>query len=530
MRLRILLAMLLSFPGGGVIVEPGKQYTLRISSDVSDVQHAFGFRLDHDGAVWNRATYLILSEAGRKLFFACISVLLVLLVFWLVQKKESFLKPENLFLLLSCILCPLYLMGIPIFQVPDEVNHYVRAYGIVHGYFLSPEGGNMPIPDNLIPYEWYTYTPYILFKNFSMEINPANSILHNNVNMALYSPVSYIFQVLGIGAADLFSDNTYVLALSGSLVNMAGCTALIYYAIKFIPYGKGVLAFISLLPMALQERASLSVDAITYAALAAMLAFCLYMRQNRVKMSGREIALMYLFTALTASCKVVYFPLAFLLVLIPDENFGNKKRGLLLKGVGILETLALSAGWLLIAKNYLGDTRAGGDAAEKLGFIFHSPGRFIYILFKTFWKNEEGLVWEMLGSKLGSLNIIINAMLLLLILILFFKVYYKEKLRREAPDYLAEAALLFLSLGMILLIAVSLYLQWTDIGASTYSIEGLQGRYFLPVLPVICCGFLSTKAKRQAGSDTECRSGLLGLYVVNLLVLIDVISHSSYVG
>ncbi len=170
------------------------------------------------------------------------------------KKKECFSKPENLFLLLSLVLCPLYLFCVPVFQVPDEVNHYVRAYGIVHGYLLSPEGGNIPVPENLVPYEWYTYTPFIMLKHFNMQIDPAASIMHNNVNMALYSPVSYVFQVLGIGAADFVSDNTYLLVMAGSIANMAGCTLLLYYAVKYIPYGKEVLAFISLLPMALQER------------------------------------------------------------------------------------------------------------------------------------------------------------------------------------------------------------------------------------------------------------------------------------
>lgn len=74
-----------------------------------------------------------------------------------------------------------------------------------------------------------------------MNINSLDSIIHNNVNMALYSPISYIFQVLGIGIADLFCNNTYIMVLAGSVTNIAGCTILIYYAIKFIPYGKGAL-------------------------------------------------------------------------------------------------------------------------------------------------------------------------------------------------------------------------------------------------------------------------------------------------
>lgn len=412
--------------------------------------------------------------------------------------------------------------------MPDEVNHYVRAYGIVHGYLLSPEGGNMPIPDNLIPYEWYTYTPYILFHHFKMNINSLDSIIHNNVNMALYSPISYIFQVLGIGIADLFCNNTYILVLAGSVTNIAGCTILIYYAIKFVPYGKGVIAFISLLPMALQERASLSVDAITYAALVIMLSFCLYMRHKRLRMNRGKMTLMILLIALVASCKVVYFPAAFLLVLIPTECFGSRKREWLMKSVGVTEALVFSVGWLAVAKNYLGNTRAGGDAVEKLKFIIHSPGRYLYILDKMFWQNEEGLIGEMLVSKLGSLNIAINIMLILFIMMLFFKIYFAEKMKREQPDYLEESVMVLLSIGIVLLIATSLYVQWTDIAASTYSIEGLQGRYFLPVLPLICCAFLSTKREKIDMNKGD-GSAILGLYVINLLVLMDVASFSSYI-
>lgn len=474
-------------------------------------------------------TYLLLSVSARKRIFACSAFLFAAVIYFIWRKKACFSKPENLFLLLSLVLCPLYLFCVPVFQVPDEVNHYVRAYGIVHGYFLSPEGGNIPIPDNLIPYEWYTYTPYIMLKHFNMQINPAGSIMHNNVNMALYSPVSYIFQVLGIGIADLLCNNTYLLVLAGSAANIAGCTLLLYYAVKYIPYGKEALVFISLLPMALQERASLSVDAITYAAVAAVLAFCLYMRHRKARMAGRETALMYLLIALVSSCKVVYFPVAFLFLLIPAEGFGSRKKEWFHKAAGITEAAVCSTGWLMIAKSYLGNTRAGGDTAEKVQFMLQNPGRYLYILDKMFWKNEEGFIGEMIGSKLGSLNIVVNEILVLIIVMLFFKVYYREKDGRGKPDYPAEAVMLILSMGIIFLIAASLYIQWTDIAASTYSIEGLQGRYFLPLLPLICCGFLSTREKGRADTQGS-GSAVIGLYVINLLVLMDVVSFSSYIG
>ena len=442
---------------GGVETDPSKEYSLRISSNAADPRHAFGFRLNQERAVWSRITYLLLSAAQRKLFFAGAAVLLTLSLYVIWQRrKEYFSRPEKFFLLASLFLCPLYLVCVPVFQVPDEVNHYVRAYGIVHGYLLSPEEGMIPIPANLIPYQWYTYTPYILWNHFKMNISTTEGILHNNVNMALYSPVSYVFQVIGIGAADLFCDNSHVLILAGRIANILGCTAILYYAIKFIPYGKWAIVFISMLPMSLQERASLSVDAITCATAAAMLSFCLYIRHKKIKMGCRELGLMYALTALVSSCKVVYFPAA-------------------------------------LAGNYLGSTRAGGDAAQKLRFICSSPGRYLYILDKTFWEDEGKLIGEMLGSKLGSLDITVNVMLLFFIMVLFFKIYYREKEKREQPDYPASLFMVMSGCTMVLLIATSLYLQWTVIGASTYSIEGLQGRYFLPVLPFVVCAFLSTK-------------------------------------
>ncbi len=470
----------------------------------------------------------------KKGIFIGFGILLTVLIYVILQqKKKYFMKPENIFVLLSVILGPLYLLSVPIFQVPDEVNHYVRAYGIVHGYFLSPEGGKMPIPDNLIPYEWYTYTPYILLKNFKMEINPDNCMIHDNVNMALYAPFSYIFQVLGIGAADLLCNNTYILVFAGSLVNMAGCTLLLYYAIKILPYGKWIIAFISLLPIALQERASLSVDTITYAAVVTMMAFCLYMRQKHTRMNLKEAATLYLLIALVSSCKVVYFPTAFLLMLIPKECFANRRKEILLKAAGIMETFVFSAGWLLIAKNYLGNTLAGGDSAEKIQYILRNPGRYLYILDKMFWENEEGLIGEMFGSKLGSLNIVINVTLIMFVALLFCKAYYGEKDRREKPDYPAEVVMLLMSAGMILLIATSLYIQWTVLAASTYYIQGLQGRYFLPVLAMVCCGLVSVK-KKERGRAEENQSNVFGavwgLYVVNLLVIMEIIVYSSYTG
>lgn len=511
-------------------VNSESEYSILITSNAQTAESAFGFRLDTSHQLWTRPTYLILTTSERKLLCFLIASFITCVAYTICyHKKMSRLhKPENFFLATSLFLSFLYLFCVPIFQVPDEVNHYVRAFGIAHGYFLTPSDGHLPIPQNLIPYEWNTYTPFILLKYFNMEIDSANAILHNNVNMSLYSPISYVFQVLGIRIADTLCNNTYLLVLAGSIFNIAGCTTLIYFAIKYIPYGKGIVTFISLLPMALQERASLSVDAITYAIAVTMLAFCLYMREQKKQMTKLQLLIMYLLIFFTTSCKVVYFIAAFMIVIIPKECFKTKKAQWIHKGAGTLLIFLNSFGWLAIAGSYLNNTRGGGSASEKIQFILNNMGRYIYIIDKTFWELGEGFLYEMLGYELGSLNIVINSMLIIMITLMFCKIYYYEKNLRRLPDYTASIWMILLSAGMLLLIATSLYIQWTDFAASTYSIEGIQGRYFLPVLPFFLCAFLSQKSK--TAFDNFCLTKpAFALFVLNLLTLMNVLADSSFV-
>lgn len=510
-------------------VNPKKVYTLEISSNATEIQNAFGIRLDENGNVWHRLIYLIFNVKERKLVTGMLAAFLAVSFYiWVCHKKNIFMKIENIFLLVSFVLCTLYLFFTPIFSVPDQVNHYVRAYGIAHGYFLTPADGNMPIPSNLIPFEWYTYSPFILLNNFTMQIDGLNVIMHDNVNMALYSPISYIFQVLGIGLADVISNNSHILILAGSLCNITGCTVLLYYAIKYIPYGKVTVAMISLLPMALQERASLSVDAITYAGVVALLAFCLYMRDKKGEMTKKQLILMYLLVLLVSSCKVVYFITAFAILLIPREGFRNRKNEWMHKVAGSALIFINSFGWLAIAGNYLENTRGGGSAVGKVKFIINSFGRYVYILLKTFILDGAKYIKQMIGSQLGSLDIEVDELLILCIIFVLCVVFFSEKYSVKEPDWFVRVFFLLISTGAVVLIATSLYIQWTAMAASTYSIEGIQGRYFLPILPFFTCAFLTCKTP-QKKQETVTTNSVYTMYVFNLLVLMNVIEYTAMI-
>lgn len=367
-----------------VEAEAEKTYSIWLTSDAPDASQSFSVALSESGSVWSRLTYRLLSKNQRKAVCFFVVFLLSAAVYSVfINGRKVFLKgftpkPEAFFLIVSIPLCLLYLVAVPFFQAPDEVNHFVRAWGIVKGHLLIPEDGYLSIPDNMIPYSWYTYTPYVLYKNFIMQLNESNTISYNVVNMALYSPISYIFQSTGIAIGNLF-HNTYVMVLFGRMFNAAGCTLILYYAIKYIPYGKGILIFFSLTPMAVQERASLSVDAITYCIVIALLSLCLYLRNNKIKMNRKLYALLYLILIMLASCKVVYFAAAILCMVIPWECFGSQKKSVIHKTLSMVITGSLALGWLAIAGKYLENTRGGGKMHRKKFNLFCRHQAVIFI-------------------------------------------------------------------------------------------------------------------------------------------------------
>lgn len=514
-------------------VDKNIHYYLEITSDAPVQANAYGFGQNAEGSVWNRPAYLLFTEKQRKITVFLSVFILSMLVYILFFRKKAGARPagpENIFAVLSIPLCLLYLVLVPIFQVPDEVNHYVRTYGILHGCFLVPADGQIPVPENLIPFPWYSYTPYILFKNFIMQIDGSKTILHDNVNMALYSPVSYIFQVFGVGLGEVLTHNTYIMAALGSIANAAGCTVILYYAIKYIPYGKGIVLFLALTPMSLQERASLSVDAITFSMAVAMLAYCLYMRANRKQMSKRQLLLLYLIMFMTASCKVVYFIVAALVFIIPWECFGSKKKSVFHKCAGLAMVFLVSFGWLLIAGRYLQYTRGGGETAEKAAYILKNPGRYLYIMDKMIWQDGVNFLDQMIGSNLGSLDIIINSCLIVMLLVLLCRFLFWERDQSRLPDHFSSLIMAGIGTGTIFLIFTSLYIQWTELAASTYEIQGLQGRYFLPVLPYLLCAYISNNNSNEMlyeGNKVFLKSAY-ALFFLNLLVLVMVWDYSAF--
>lgn len=519
-----------------ITVSLKKTYVIEITNTVKGREGQIKLRLTPDKEIWYRLSYLWITRGTLRIISIAMEMLLsLLLICILINIKE--VKIEEVFLIISVPLCILFALVMPVYRVPDEMQHYLRTVSVLKGCYIIPSDGMISAANNLAvswlkpPYRGY-FSPYITTTHFEHLLS-SNTIEYDIVGAALYNPISYCFTTFGVWIAELFSKNLYIIFWGGRLANALGASALIYWAIRIIPYGKGIVLLISLLPMNLQERASFSADAITFATTILFIAYILYLRSEQIQIGRIHGICIYLLIIMLASCKIVYVVFAGLIVLLSEKQYGSKMGARIHKAGGLAIAAFVSVGWLKIASTYLQLTNGGGNSSEKVLFILRHPIKyFIIIVFTTI---EYSVIWikEMIAYPLGYLEILINTKLFLVIILVIgicFGISLRlKRLNHCDNDYKVSFSLLFCSAAVYLLICTSLYLQWTKGAPGDISIiSGIQGRYFLPILPPVMLAFVSVKpGSIQKESTIICTWSGIVLYICNLLVLLQVFLYFS---
>lgn len=486
----------------GLCLKEGGNYEIQLSSNAPSSENAIGFFKDYwTGGLLVRVFYKWFSRDFVRLI--CIVSETVLWMGFVLVFSRKKISIEKMFLLASVVLCICWTMMMPCFRVPDEDSHFVRIWGILNHYLLVPENGEIRIPD--ISVSWQNYTLYYL-KNHLAEMNiGAGTRALSCVNMALYNPVVYLLQMIGVGTGRFVAKNIWIICFLGRLVSSVGCSIMIYYAIRWIPYGKTLLALMSLSPVAFQERASLSADAMTYAAVVLLLALCLKIREQKQPVSWRQWGGVTCLILLVASCKVVYFVAAAAVLLIPRSKYVAKRTCYWYRGIVLSFSFILAIGWVKFAGRYLEFTNGGGNAGEKISFVLHNPISYVALLIRTSWEYVGVWMQEMFGSILGyPQRIPVNATLPILLILVFVYEFQHERSRGIKGDRTVVLLSCVVFLTCVLLILSSLYVQWTKgVPSEIIFIHGIQGRYFMPILPFLWGGILKLKNERNAAENSE---------------------------
>ena len=451
--------------------------------------------------------YLVQRSISHGMKFTVVFGLIVLIVeiisFFLLKHFLPQKKPlEKIYLPIAIILGLLYLFAFPLSQLPDEVPDYLRSLEVANFHLTSEQ------KKKKVGREFSTNIKKVfsserysdIWETKGLKLNEKTDF-YSFANKSLYAFVCYIPQALGVGIGSLLGFSIVVQSMLGKILNYALFVLLVYFSIKHIPSKKMLLFFIALLPMTLQEAMSLSPDAMTIGTSIALISMILYFRngENR-KLETKDFVILSALVVALSLCKIVYLPLCFLIFLIPKECFKSSKQKYVFCCIISLIVIILNLTWLKISSGYLDAFSERSNSTEQLQYILSNPIRYILIIFATIDSFTFSYLDQLVGHSLGKFNVTTSSVICVISLgilaYLIFKVAKKK-------DYIFEVKekifILLMALGTIGLMFTSLYMQWTAVASPT--IDGIQGRYFIPLLPVFAMLFLTKKEEKEEKED-----------------------------
>ena len=399
---------------------------------------------------------------------------------------------------------PLVILTPPL-QVADEAQHFARAYQLSELRIWSrAEDGK--IGDDL-PTSLSDFTRHFLgstrehadhpvlprpfsgtLAEWSRPLSPETRSFTGFVGSAFYSPLAYIPQALAIRFGRMLDASPLMLLYAGRLANVLAALSLLAAAVLITPVGAEMLVIVGLLPMTLYEDASLSPDATMIGG--AFLFTALALRgQRRGRWRPGEIVAAIVAGTILCSLKPVYVPLL-LIGLVPDilqKEIAARTLGVHLLIVACVMTATWL--WMRSTASVFSLPIPGTSLRGQTIFVLTHPITYAGTLGSTLVDRAYFYYASMIGM-FGWLRILPPRVLFILPVVAAM-----IALARNADDIARvprSTALwqLALVVACIALVMTSLYLIWTPVGAE--AIEGVQGRYFLPVLGVaaIACGSL----------------------------------------
>lgn len=436
--------------------------------------------------------------------------------------NNFFAKVENIFIVFCLIWGIIFLIINPPFQASDEPSHMFRMYGFSEGTLtfqkknISGEiQAGLTLPVSLAMASLQNHR---MIYDFSVKTNIADTKKMFNIplepqkkmfcafSVPSYTPISYFPGFIVLFVMKLFKIAPLTMMYVLRFCTLLTYLALIYFSIKITPIKKWLFFSAAIIPQAIYFASAISTDALVTGLAYLSTAYIFYLTfDNTVqKISNKQISILAILLTLLNICKFPYITLFLLIFIIPKEKFEtNKTRLLFFNYLFLLNALI---DFILVGSNLLMNQDVTSINAthnlsffEFLKFISSKPMIFIKILFENF--IIRGFYYSQgIFALFGWSYVMVPPYVILIYLILMTICgVINEKNEPEFKITLTHKLIFatIFTLMTLLTAFVGLAVFGIKTSAEMFVTQArlFQGRYWIPLLPIIFLIFNSNKAR-----------------------------------
>lgn len=412
--------------------------------------------------------------------FLFIFAILFTVAFFVLCAKIADKKIENVFLGIVLILGISMVLICPSSHASWDVDsHYVWSLKASHI-------GNFFVTDA----DLHVFTngqDYWVGKNAAENFDKMAS-MEEKYQMVLYErnakfQLSHVPSGLFIALARMFGGNFYVTTTLGKIANVLTYALVCYFAIRRLKSGKMIASVIALIPTSIFIASSFSYDFwVTCFSLLGMAYFVGEMQRPDEQVTIKNTLIMCVSFALACLPKLIYAPLLLFPFFLKKNNFKHRKRYYLIC-IAVIFTLGL----MLMLKSLsvvqsTGDLRGGGTVSPKgqIKFILYNPITYAKILIKFILEYLSVSTMPKYITNFAYLGEIGSGAIVFMLLMLITAFTDKNECDVKAYGWLNKILSIFMYVGMAVLMATALYIDFTPVGQQT--IAGCQPRYIIPLL------------------------------------------------
>ncbi len=424
------------------------------------------------------------------------------------------------------------------FRAADEPAHFFRAYAISEGSLIAEHprvdllGSYLPksLPKLAAIVADFPRDPAIqveperMARARQLTLRPEIRDFVHFPNAAMNSPLVYLPAVLGIGCGRLLGLQPLLLLYLARCFNAVLVGGVLGWGLTRIKDRAPFLLSIALFPMCLAQLGAVTADAVTFA-----IAFCWVAElwSGRTAEPGKapgSKGLFFLFALLLSQVRIPYPLLGLLIFGLPGRVLAPTRAGQLrFLGAFLFLLIAPSLAWLALIHGSQVQMRpfVMVNPGAQLASLLHHPAAFLQLVVENFW--QFGFpYWRQAVGVLGWLNFPLPLWLVIGFTLGLCATTCAVDIRGLRLTARWRIACFSLAAVGLFSTVMLIYLSWNRVGAPT--IEGWQGRYLLPLLPLFLLALANGVGRRVSWLPRAA----LGLAITGNVIVILLLAQATY--